>query len=104
LSPLPSRPTAPLFPYTTLFRSERPRHGALAERRHREALELERRVRRHERIDGVHALHRGAERRRRHRRALESDLFSHAPDEDHLDRKSTRLNSSHEWISYAVFC
>src|SRR5438105_5203262 len=22
----------------------------------------------------------------------------------HIDRKSTRLNSSHEWISYAVFC
>src|SRR5207247_9122278 len=22
----------------------------------------------------------------------------------HVDRKSTRLNSSHEWISYAVFC
>src|SRR5438105_8915669 len=22
----------------------------------------------------------------------------------HSDRKSTRLNSSHEWISYAVFC
>src|SRR5438105_11194952 len=22
----------------------------------------------------------------------------------HEDRKSTRLNSSHEWISYAVFC
>src|SRR5438105_10187718 len=22
----------------------------------------------------------------------------------HPDRKSTRLNSSHEWISYAVFC
>src|SRR5207247_3837730 len=21
-----------------------------------------------------------------------------------LDRKSTRLNSSHEWMSYAVFC
>src|SRR6266536_6348916 len=21
-----------------------------------------------------------------------------------LDRKSTRMNSSHEWISYAVFC
>src|SRR5207247_4337983 len=21
-----------------------------------------------------------------------------------VDRKSTRLNSSHEWISYAVFC
>src|SRR5438105_10536294 len=25
-------------------------------------------------------------------------------DADSLDRKSTRLNSSHEWISYAVFC
>src|SRR5438105_9236350 len=25
-------------------------------------------------------------------------------DEVHQDRKSTRLNSSHEWISYAVFC
>src|SRR5438105_11637990 len=23
---------------------------------------------------------------------------------DGRDRKSTRLNSSHEWISYAVFC
>src|SRR5438105_7780066 len=23
---------------------------------------------------------------------------------DERDRKSTRLNSSHEWISYAVFC
>src|SRR5215207_10697120 len=23
---------------------------------------------------------------------------------DVADRKSTRLNSSHEWISYAVFC
>src|SRR5699024_12500293 len=25
-------------------------------------------------------------------------------DDDHLDRKSTRLNSSHVSISYAVFC
>src|SRR5438105_6657056 len=24
--------------------------------------------------------------------------------DDFVDRKSTRLNSSHEWISYAVFC
>src|SRR5438105_9475565 len=23
---------------------------------------------------------------------------------ERVDRKSTRLNSSHEWISYAVFC
>src|SRR5438105_12154644 len=26
------------------------------------------------------------------------------PTDDGQDRKSTRLNSSHEWISYAVFC
>src|SRR5207247_3631952 len=24
--------------------------------------------------------------------------------QNYLDRKSTRLNSSHEWISYAAFC
>src|SRR5438105_5475209 len=30
---------------------------------------------------------------------------ANAPATPHiLDRKSTRLNSSHEWISYAVFC
>src|SRR6266536_4545379 len=27
-----------------------------------------------------------------------------APPRTRRDRKSTRLNSSHEWISYAVFC
>src|SRR5207247_11037866 len=26
------------------------------------------------------------------------------PNKTKRDRKSTRLNSSHEWISYAVFC
>src|SRR5207247_5023929 len=26
------------------------------------------------------------------------------PEQERGDRKSTRLNSSHEWISYAVFC
>src|SRR6266849_7486278 len=29
---------------------------------------------------------------------------SHVYFSEVLDRKSTRLNSSHEWISYAVFC
>src|SRR5215207_10630338 len=33
------------------------------------------------------------------------DFLSGRPDVDRRrDRKSTRLNSSHEWISYAVFC
>src|SRR5207247_9355142 len=33
-----------------------------------------------------------------------SAAAQHIVIEAHLDRKSTRLNSSHEWISYAVFC
>src|SRR5260221_10760182 len=71
-------PRSTLFPYTTLFRSlvhsGRPRTGKLATTNQ---LSNERR--------------RPGERR----------------DSDHvqvLDRKSTRLNSSHTVISYAVFC
>src|SRR5438105_15479435 len=30
--------------------------------------------------------------------------WSRSPETVTPDRKSTRLNSSHEWISYAVFC
>src|SRR5437762_8919543 len=39
-------------------------------------------------------------------RAIRVDAMSQAqqPAEDTLDRKSTRLNSSHRCISYAVFC
>src|SRR5206468_5889439 len=33
-----------------------------------------------------------------------SSLRSHRPAGDRRDRKSTRLNSSHDQISYAVFC
>src|SRR5438105_12127553 len=69
-------PRSTLFPYTTLFRSRRrPR------RRH----------------DGRDGRRRRALLRARDRRpALALDVGR--------DRKSTRLNSSHEWISYAVFC
>src|SRR5438105_4413231 len=39
---------------------------------------------------------------------LRTDLLEYEPETDfdvsYGDRKSTRLNSSHEWISYAVFC
>src|SRR3712207_7689234 len=75
-------PRSPLFPYTTLFRS-RPlgdRHaGVTCEREHRLAGDA-------------------AERRRAGRRRDERAV---ALDEI---RKSTRLNSSHANISYAVFC
>src|SRR5258705_9420251 len=36
--------------------------------------------------------------------ATEASLFISDPNQSPLDRKSTRLNSSHLGISYAVFC
>src|SRR2546430_12853095 len=79
-------PRSTLFPYTTLFRS---------------GLVLD-----HD-LDVAHAL---AELRRQ-----PCDRVAHEPRESRaaqighagtlrLDRKSTRLNSSHSQISYAVFC
>src|SRR5207247_10945221 len=37
-------------------------------------------------------------------RFVEVELSLHRVVRQYRDRKSTRLNSSHEWISYAVFC
>src|SRR5205814_6084360 len=83
-------PTSPLFPYTTLFRSD-------------VAVELE--------LDDD--LRRGEHAGRGHRGdagdggELLLELGRHRGTHDlrhHLDRKSTRLNSSHLGISYAVFC
>src|SRR5256712_4699203 len=41
-----------------------------------------------------------------HGRADDVRILHHVSEEDaeHRDRKSTRLNSSHDQISYAVFC
>src|SRR2546430_1974410 len=82
-------PRSTLFPYTTLFRSP------LVPGR---APELRRQLRRQE-------------RRRRPRRQARDHLGGGRrpePDADlpraRADRKSTRLNSSHSQISYAVFC
>src|SRR5687768_17702066 len=78
-------PSAPLFPYTTLFRSERARGVRLARR--------ERVVGVKERLAPVEQHHVRAEVERMRARGGIA-----------LDRKSTRLNSSHGYISYAVFC
>src|SRR3712207_8163804 len=83
-------PRSTLFPYTTLFRSGR--LGAVVawdlDRLHRRPVELEHFI----------------DLADRHRLALatvggDADLST-----DNGDRKSTRLNSSHANISYAVFC
>src|SRR2546422_6489675 len=93
-------PRSTLFPYTTLFRSharvERQlRGGPIANRL--EALDprLERRIARL----AWGALHAGELAFRQRECAL------HAVEQRAArDRKSTRLNSSHGYISYAVFC
>src|SRR2546429_3893369 len=80
-------PRSTLFPYTTLFRSGRvSQAAALAPSgRSREARDLaHRRARALDRLAGSN---RGG-RDMNHR----------------TDRKSTRLNSSHGYISYSVFC
>src|SRR3712207_7506064 len=74
-------PRSTLFPYTTLFRSER--------------------VDRQDRVAGQVHLERArlADQPRQPLRAAEA-----GDDPEVEDRKSTRLNSSHANISYAVFC
>src|SRR2546422_5038678 len=67
-------PRSTLFPYTTLFRSD-PSNFA------RNVLHYARRL----------------EQMNMQRQQLQQQLTA-------LDRKSTRLNSSHGYISYAVFC
>src|SRR2546430_10335497 len=72
-------PRSTLFPYTTLFRSY---------------------CRRVHEIPDLHLRNSGDavyQRRDVGEAEVEVRLF-------HLDRKSTRLNSSHSQISYAVFC
>src|SRR5688572_30981846 len=88
---IPPPPQSTLFPYTTLFRSER--QSALAivspgsgEGRSWIAANL-----------AVLFAQTG-------KRTLLIDADLRRPRQHALDRKSTRLNSSHSQISYAVFC
>src|SRR5258708_10566425 len=78
-------PRSTLFPYTTLFRSQADRamaHVGVARLFDRVVVDID---------DVVEHPHRGADGLPQ---LLEIDA----------DRKSTRLNSSHQIISYAVFC
>src|SRR3712207_8131310 len=86
-------PRSTLFPYTTLFRSRVPGGRQGRDRLHRRRRGPE--VRRGTRRSARPAVHRGRRRRR---------LLRRQGDPHERDRKSTRLNSSHANISYAVFC
>src|SRR2546430_8238227 len=78
-------PRSTLFPYTTLFRSWH-------QRERREDPDLDR---------GLH-LRTGCDRPEAS--PTGSELLPNSTDFESQDRKSTRLNSSHSQISYAVFC
>src|SRR3712207_6858399 len=86
-------PRSTLFPYTTLFRSSEPgvrmyKTGDLACYLPDGAIEFLGRIDYQVKVRGY----------RIELGEIEARL------EQHLDRKSTRLNSSHANISYAVFC
>src|SRR5688500_19695623 len=89
---MPPRPPRPsLFPYTTLFRSSASSvapYGAAIDREDRMAPEVLAELRR----AGLFGMNVAAE------------LGGLARGPVAIDRKSTRLNSSHLVISYAVFC
>src|SRR3989442_5990152 len=76
-------PRSTLFPYTTLFRSRPWRH-------------VDR--------DGLAGVDRGWRRRQLEGWRGQHRVRRHRDEQEHQDRKSTRLNSSHVRISYAVFC
>src|SRR5256885_11104379 len=76
-------PRSTLFPYTTLFRSRPPAHHRVAGRDE----------------DQV-----AAERAVEQEPAAVDDRLEDVVGAESEDRKSTRLNSSHLVISYAVFC
>src|SRR3712207_8026403 len=78
-------PRSTLFPYTTLFRSRRPDRAGAARR-------------------DAHRRGRGDRGDRPEARRDRVRLGTRLPLAGLRDRKSTRLNSSHANISYAVFC
>src|SRR5687768_18107085 len=98
MTPRPPRST--LFPYTTLFRSAAGEHDRTCGKA--ELASAPRRIVAERGEDRIHA-----------RPPLVGVLAQRAPQDvvdpaGHVaavgDRKSTRLNSSHGYISYAVFC
>src|SRR5437879_8510768 len=94
---LPRPRCPPLFPYTTLFRSGQAR-GAPGLEVWPASGRDEKPVTRHDRA-GLEVQHDvGGLLLDRHARIADEDLDPVG------DRKSTRLNSSHRCISYAVFC
>src|SRR5207244_11312084 len=97
-------PRAPLFPYTTLFRSP-PEHAALAaEIAASGALASEHPSGSPSELGHFPRRNRIVAAFCRALVVVEAPEKSGALGTARIDRKSTRLNSSHQIISYAVFC
>src|SRR5947209_12824160 len=93
-------PRYTLFPYTTLFRSNRKKKSSEFEQQNFVTTKVKTSIRRRTRcellVDRYDQVPQGLETVAGH-----SNI---CPSVNYLDRKSTRLNSSHANISYAVFC
>src|SRR5438067_5208962 len=88
-------PRSTLFPYTTLFRS---REGAEVQHAAAQPAEIRQRPPRRRRLQVLqHVVTDHQVKGRRCAVGLDAPALP-------TDRKSTRLNSSHVSISYAVFC
>src|SRR5690348_18217734 len=87
-------PRSTLFPYTTLFRS--------VEHRRRARSAADRDQQSGDAAAGQHG--KSASDAASATAAAATAVRAAVGQEDKLDRKSTRLNSSHPSISYAVFC
>src|SRR3712207_7246027 len=97
-------PRSTLFPYTTLFRSQEAvtvARGRGLLTLHGTAGPLQRELSYAPLVEALRPLLRGAGPSGR---ARVEALVEGLSDLARLDRKSTRLNSSHANISYAVFC
>src|SRR5207244_6487900 len=101
--PMPPHPRSPLFPYTTLFRSQGVQTTPGQRKALYRALELLAASPSRTLTDFVNTLQDHELRDGLNHYTLAGGLggLLDATDED---RKSTRLNSSHQIISYAVFC
>src|SRR5688572_31810987 len=89
-------PRSTHFPYTTLFRSLR--HGRAHQEHERGRVAVASHADIGEEIVTRHADDEALAVR------LPHGVGSRAQPRERIDRKSTRLNSSHSQISYAVFC
>src|SRR2546429_3389195 len=89
-------PRSTLFPYTTLFRSK------ILQRSKPEHIQVKQRQRQLRQAVAFMGCRRDDSTQRRNELISRQQRRKQQPAS--IDRKSTRLNSSHGYISYAVFC